>query len=167
VTVDLRSPLSLEELLEALPSGSRVLDLGCGGGTFNYRGFPSLEIHAIDEGVHDNVRKFPANAHFVRARASAIPDADGVFDLVVVNFAFEHFADPVAALKEIDRVSKDNAYVWMSMPNAGSFEDQLYRNLFAGGGHLQSPTIERFLRQAYSSTSLKLISFLELPAGFT
>ncbi len=163
----LKSPLALDELLGSLPAGSRILDLGCGGGTFRYGGFPSLEIHAIDEGIHENVRNFPPNVHFVRAGASAIPNADAVFDLVIVNFAFEHFPDPAAALKEIDRVTKEHAYIWLSMPNAGSFEDQLYRNLFAGGGHLQSPTVERFIRLAYEHTCLKLISFLELPAGFT
>jgi SAM-dependent methyltransferase len=163
----LKSPLSLDELLASLPSGSRILDLGCGGGTFRYGDFPSLEIHAIDEGIHDKVGSFPPNAHFVRAGASAIPNADAVFDLVIVNFAFEHFRDPIAALREIDRVAKDHAYVWMSMPNAGSFEDQLYRNLFAGGGHLHSPTLERFVRLAYEHTCLKMVSVLELPAGFT
>jgi SAM-dependent methyltransferase len=163
----MKSPLALEELLSALHSGSRVLDLGCGGGTFRYRDFPSIEIHAIDEGIHENVRGFPPNAHFVRAEASAIPWNNAVFDLVIVNFAFEHFPDPVAALKEIDRVAKDRAYVWISTPNAGSFEDQLYRNLFAGGGHLQSPSLERFLRLVYECTCLKLVSYLELPAGFT
>ena len=163
----MRSPLSLEELFVTLPAGSRVLDLGCGGGTFRYEAFPSLVIHAVDESVHEKVATFPPNAHFIRAEASAIPEASGAFDVVVVNFAFEHFRDPAAALKEIDRVAKDGAWIWISMPNAGSFEDQLYRNLFAGGGHLQFPTLERFLRMAYELTSLKLISYLELPAGFT
>ncbi len=163
----MKSPLSLDELLGSLPTGSRVLDLGCGGGTFRYVDFPSLRIYAIDESIHENVGDFPPNAQFVRAGASAIPKADAVFDLVIVNFAFEHFPDPAAALKEIDRIAKDQAYVWVSMPNAGSFEDQLYRNLFAGGGHLQSPTLERFVRLAYEHTSLKLISLLDLPAGFT
>ncbi len=163
----MKSPLSLEELLTALSPGSRVLDLGCGGGTFQYSGFSLLQIFGFDERVHENVRKFPANAHFVCAGASALPNVNGVFDLIIVNCACEHCPDPVAALSEIDRVAKDRAYVWMSMPNAGSFEDQLYRNLFAGGGHLQSPTLERFVRLIYAQTSLKLVSLLDLPAGFT
>jgi len=55
----------------------------------------------------------------------------------------------------------------MSMPNASSFEDQLYRNIFAGGGHLQWPSFERFLRLVYQGTCLKLVSYIELPAGYT
>ena len=32
---------------------------------------------------------------------------------------------------------------------------------------MQHPSFEWFLRQVYSGTSLKLVSFVELPAGFT
>jgi len=162
-----KSPLSFKDLLSSLPEGSRVLDLGCGGGTFNYSQFPGLRIDAIDQSVHEKVKDFPPHARFVQGVASAIPEPDNSFDVVVVNFAYEHFPDSTKALREIDRVTRDGGRVWISMPNAGSFEDQLYRNLTAGGGHLQRPSFERFLRQAYESTSLKLLSYVELPAGFT
>jgi SAM-dependent methyltransferase len=99
--------------------------------------------------------------------ASAIPEGAGSIDAVIANFAFEHFPDAIASLREIERVTRDGGRVWISLPNAGSFEDQLYRNLFSGGGHLQRPALERFLRQVYACTSLKLISYQELPAGFT
>ncbi len=163
----MKSPFTLEELISPLAPGSRILDLGCGGGTFLYSAFPLLSIHAMDEEVSPKCRDFPSHVCFTRAGASAIPSLDEVFDIVVVNFAFEHFPDPIAALHEIERVAKDRAYVWISIPDARSFEDQLYRNLFDGGGHLQTPTLERFLRWAYENTCLKLVSYFELPAGFT
>jgi SAM-dependent methyltransferase len=162
-----KSPLTLGELMGALPTGATVLDLGCGGGTFNYTQFPEVEIRAIDEKIHEKIRDFPPNARFIQGVASAIPARDGAFDLAIVNFAFEHFPDAVAALCEVERVTRDGSCVWISMPNAGSFEDQLYRNLYSGGGHLQRPSFEWFLRQVYENTSLKLVSYLELPAGFT
>ncbi len=162
-----KSPMSLQDLLYPLKPGSRILDLGCDKGTFRYSDFPALSVHAVDEAIPDTVRGFPPNATFIRARASAIPQSDEAFDLVIVNFAFEHFPDARTALQEIQRVAKDGAYVWMSMPNAASFEDQLYRNMFAGGGHLQWPSFERFLRLVYQNTCLKLISYIELPAGYT
>ena len=162
-----KSPLTLAELLSALPAGSRILDLGCGGGTFTYSNYPALEIVALDEAVHEKVKDFPPHVRFARGLASAIPAPGGSFDAVVANFAFEHFPDAAAALGEIERVLADGARAWISIPNAGSFEDQLYRNLYAGGGHLQHPSFEWFLRQVYSGTSLRLISFVELPAGFT
>ncbi len=162
-----QSPLSLEALLAKLGPSARVLDLGCGGGTFRYSDYPGLSITGIDESLHPKALQFPPNAKFIRAGASSIPAASSSFDLIIVNFAFEHFPDPAAALIEIERVAREHAYVWISIPNAASFEDQLYRNLFAGGGHLQSPSLERFLRWVYQCTCLKLISFVEIPAGFT
>ncbi len=120
-----KSPLSFKDLLSSLPEGSRVLDLGCGGGTFNYSQFPGLRIDAIDQSVHEKVKDFPPHARFVQGVASAIPEPDNSFDVVVVNFAYEHFPDSTKALREIDRVTRDGGRVWISMPNAGSFEDQL------------------------------------------
>ena len=162
-----KSPLTLGELMGALPAGATVLDLGCGGGTFNYAQFPEVQIRAIDERIDEKVRDFTPNARFIQGVASAIPARDGTFHLAIVNFAFEHFPDAVAALREVERVTRDGGCVWISMPNAGSFEDQLYRNLYSGGGHLQRPSFEWFLRHVYENTSLKLVSYLELPAGFT
>jgi SAM-dependent methyltransferase len=162
-----KSPLNVAELLSAVPPRSRVIDLGCGGGTPFLYSNSDLKILALDEAVDEKIKSFPAHVQFARAVASAIPARDGVADLVVANFAFEHFPDAAAALREIERVLKDAGRAWISMPNAGSFEDQLYRNLYAGGGHLQHPSVEWFLRHVYSETSLKLISWLELPAGFT
>ena len=159
--------LSLRELLFQLPAGARVLDLGCGPGTFDYSTFPQLEIHALDQRIDEKVKSFPSHVRFKVGVASAIPERDSSFDVVVANFVFEHVPEAAGALREIDRVTRDGGHVWISMPNAGSFEDQLYRNLFAGGGHLQHPTFERFLRQTYENTSLKMIGYMELPAGFT
>ena len=159
--------LSLRDLLFDLPDGAKVLDLGCGAGTFDYASFPQLEIHALDERIDEKVKSFPPQVRFKVGVASAIPERDSSFDVVLANFVFEHVPDAAEALREIDRVTRDGGHVWISMPNAGSFEDQLYRNLFAGGGHLQHPTFERFLRQTYENTSLKMVGYMELPAGFT
>ena len=159
--------LSLWDLLRSLPAGAKVLDLGCGGGTFDYSSFPQLEIHALDERIDEKVKSFPSHVLFQVGDAAAIPEQDSSFAVVVANFVFEHFPDAAASLREIDRVTQDGGYVWISTNNAGSFEDKLYRNLLAGGGHLQHPTLERFLRQTYENTSLKLLGYVEVPAGFT
>jgi SAM-dependent methyltransferase len=166
-TIDPARPFSFTDLLAPLPEGASVLDLGCGGGTFDYRRFPHLRICALDEHVHEKVEQFPSNVCFKQESAIRISEPDERFDLVLVNFAFEHFPAAAACLREIDRVTRDGGRVWLSTPNAGSFEDQLYRNLYAGGGHLQRPGFEWLIRALYENTSLVLISYQELPAGFT
>jgi len=55
----------------------------------------------------------------------------------------------------------------MAVPNARSFEDALYRALYAGGGHVQRHTLASVIATVYGRTALKLIAFNEWPAGFT
>src|SRR5687767_11683358 len=103
--------LSLRDLLCELPAGARVLDLGCGAGTFDYSSFPHLEIHALDERIDEKVKSFPPHVRFKLGAASAISERDSSFDVVVANFVFEHVPEAAEALREIDRVTRDRKSV--------------------------------------------------------
>lgn len=164
-TADL-SPAALGQLLDALPDGARVLDLGCGDGSFSYAAVPRLAIDALDE-FPAPPQPFPGHVRYRQGRAEALPyDAD-TFDLVVTNFVLEHVTDFPASIREIARVLETGGHLYMAVPNARSFEDALYRGLFAGGGHLQRHTFESVIATVYRLTALKLIGYLEWPAGFT
>ncbi|HID62293.1 MAG TPA: class I SAM-dependent methyltransferase [Anaerolineae bacterium] len=162
-----RTALFMDELLVSLEPGGTVLDLGCGNGSFCYADFPALKIYALDQTRPAKLDEFPPNVKFRQGTAEALPYPDETFDLVIGNFVFEHFADFPAALLETERVLKVGGLLYMSVPNYRSFEDNLYRTLFAGGGHLQRHTFESIVHQVYRCTSLKLISYADWPAGFT
>jgi ubiquinone/menaquinone biosynthesis C-methylase UbiE len=101
-------------------AGRRVLDIGCGlgGKTVAY-----AEANAVVTGVdisRDNVARSRAfarergvEADFVAGAAERLPFAGGSFDAVIANDSLEHFGDPEAALREIARVLKPGAPVFL------------------------------------------------------
>jgi len=97
-----------EPVLEALALGAddRLLDVGCGGGSFLRRARESgCEIAGIDHS-RDMVRlaRAKTGARIERADATAMPFEDGEFTAVSCLVAFFFFVDPVAVLRETRRV---------------------------------------------------------------
>ncbi len=163
----LYAPITMLELLQLLPKGARVLDLGCGTGSISYADFPELAFDALDEFPQPSGVAFPSQVCYQQGRAEQLPYEDHVFDLVISNFVLEHVGDFDAAIDEIARVLAPHGSFYMAVPNARSFEDALYRGLYVGGGHLQRHTFESVVGTVYARTALKLLSYAEYPAGFT
>jgi SAM-dependent methyltransferase len=161
------APTTMDELLALLPAGARVLDVGCGGGSFRYADYPHLAIVAIDEVAPPADRPFPPGVHFARGSAEALPLQPDSCDLVIANFVLEHVRDFPRAVDEIARVIRPQGHLYMAVPNARSFEDALYRALYAGGGHVQRHTLASVIATVYGRTTLKLLAYNEWPAGFT
>jgi SAM-dependent methyltransferase len=113
-------------LVDTLPAGARVLDLGAGGGTFPYGAYPALEIAAAE------LRPRPGTARrfagrLVNATASALPFRGGAFDLVIAHWLFEHVDNLGGTLDEVRRVTRPGGLLAVAVPNSKSFEDRLYR----------------------------------------
>jgi SAM-dependent methyltransferase len=47
---------------------------------------------------------------------TAVPVEDGRFDLVVLTQVLEHLPEPIAALKEMHRITKPGCKIWASTP---------------------------------------------------
>lgn len=144
-----------------------MLDLGCGSGTVPYESFPHLQFVAADQYVHTETVQWPANAALALADAERLPWRDGTFDAGICNFVFEHFADPVSALRELDRVIRIGGLLYISVPRATSLQDRLYRYVIKGGGHLQRYSMQSFLQMVYSETGFKMEGFADATGGFT
>jgi SAM-dependent methyltransferase len=106
---------TLVELLHSdttYPSGSRVLEAGCGVGSQTItlaRKSPGALITAIDisDVSLDEARRSVSsaaleNVHFQQADIFALPFAPGSFDHVFVCFVLEHLQDPVRALGALE-----------------------------------------------------------------
>jgi len=160
------SPATMSDVLAALSGQAHILDLGCGGGSFPYDRFPNFAIDALDE-FPAPAAPFPAHVRYQQGRAERLPYGERSFDLIISNFVMEHVGDFAVAIDEVARVLKPGGYFYMAVPNARSFEDALYRGIYDGGGHLQRHSFESVVGTVYARTPLKLLSYLEWPAGFT
>lgn len=156
-------PVFMHEVLAQLSTDDAVLDLGCGNGSFPYSRYAHLRISAVD--IAPPEKQLPGNVQFRLGRAEDLPFDNSAFKLVIAHYVLEHVADFGQALQEIERVLEPHGQLCMAVPDARSFEDQLYRVLFAGGGHLQQPTLEWIIRETYRHTSLKLVSYADWPAA--
>ncbi len=122
----------MHEILRALPPGSFVLDLGCAAGSF-----PSSSTAATVVRLDLEPRPSPNS---VRGDASQLPFADRTFAAVICNHSLEHFDDLHAALREIGRIIHPIGALFISVPDASTVTDKLYRWLARGGGHVNAFT---------------------------
>lgn len=106
-------------LVPVLERGQRVLDVGCGPGTVTTdlaaRVAPghvvgvdssAAVIEIAQEGAGD-----VANVEFRTGDAMALPFEDDTFDVVHAHQVLQHLSDPVAALREMRRVTRPGGVV--------------------------------------------------------
>jgi SAM-dependent methyltransferase len=124
----------VEEILDHLAPGSRVLDLGSRDGSFPAHAYPKLVLIAADLFLPGKIQE---GIRFVQADASSLPFASRSFDAIILNHTLEHFERLKPALQEIGRVIRADGAIYAAVPDATTFSDRLYRKLFRnGGGHV-------------------------------
>jgi SAM-dependent methyltransferase len=153
----------MEEIIAALPSGAWVLDLGSAGGSLSGRGQQGVSVVGLDLDDHASPGRI-----FVRADAARLPFRDASFDAVVANHSFEHFADFERAVDEVARVLRSCGFVYVSVPDASTLCDRVYRWLARGGGHVNAFTNSgQFVRIFVDHTGLRHAGTRLLYSGFS
>ena len=150
------------DLIDDLPPTSWVLDLGAGPGSFRY-GATKACVLGIDVA-------FPSEsqpcAGRVIADSRALPLQDGAVVVVVCNHVLEHFEHLFEAVREIHRVLKAGGHLWAAVPDGFSFDDDMYRYFFLGGGHVNRFSFESFLERIEQGTALRAQRYKTLFTGF-
>lgn len=121
----------MHEILYNLPPGSLVLDLGCSVGSFDAASFPFFTVRVDLEPLGAS-----HSGAFAQADAARLPFRGRTFDAVVCNHGLEHFKELKPALQEIGRVLKRDGALFVSVPDATTLHDRLYRWVANGGGHV-------------------------------
>jgi SAM-dependent methyltransferase len=154
----------LYKLLRNLSPDQVVLDLGCGSGSFHYESCV-CRVVGIDLSFDQHQ---PTRERLLRACADCheIPLADGSVDAVVSNHNLEHVSNYKRALVEVARVLKPDGWFWITVPNGYSFEDNLYRWVFSGGGHVNRFRRDELIADVTNIASLKLVRSCDLFSGY-
>jgi SAM-dependent methyltransferase len=104
----------VRDAARSLPPGSRVADVGAGEAPYREL-FAGHDYVTIDwaETVHD----LPEGPGIV-ADAAAIPVDDGAFDAVVLTQVLEHVPEPLAVLRELQRILVAGGQLFLTAPFA-------------------------------------------------
>ena len=104
--------------LPAPSPGARLLDIGCGSGSFVKR---ALALGYQAEGLEfDAVAVASATANGLPVSLGALPAtnlASAAYDVVTLSQVIEHLHDPKAALLEIFRLLIPGGVFWLATPN--------------------------------------------------
>ena len=109
-------------LVEPIPAGSRVLDVGCGSGHLAAElTSAGHEVHGVDP--DPEMVALTASRSAASVTTGALPDlpfAEGSFDVVLANFVLNHVDDPRVAARGLARVVRPGgrvaATIWPGRP---------------------------------------------------
>jgi SAM-dependent methyltransferase len=150
-------------LVRQLRPGTRVLNIGIGGGLFEEAALRrGLEVYSLDPSARAIESLQQRLGLGDRARVGygqAMPFDAGMFDAVVASEVLEHLTDPVLAgtLTEIDRVLRSGGQLLGTVPADEDLQAQVVicpdcGSAFHRWGHVQSFSTER-MRTLLSRTS--------------
>jgi SAM-dependent methyltransferase len=111
-----------DEMLQFVPfSAHRILDVGCGKGTFA-RALKEARLAEVWGIEIDPVAAASAAIHLDRVETGEVNDvvgrlAEAFFDCVVFNDILEHLAQPAETLGRVRRILAPGAVVVASIPN--------------------------------------------------
>jgi ubiquinone/menaquinone biosynthesis C-methylase UbiE len=113
----------LEKTLRALPAGITILDAGAGECQFK-KFCTHLKYTSQDFGQYDG----SGDSHGIQTTTwdntkldivsdiTSIPVPNNSFDAIMCTEVFEHIPDPVAAIKEFQRILKPDGYLIITAP---------------------------------------------------
>lgn len=112
----------------------RILDVGCGVGHFlngmKRRGWQALGVEVSEEAAAYARERFGLEVFIGQLEEMELPAA--YFDAITLWHVLEHLHDPLATLREINRLLKDNGLLVFAIPNWHSVDARLFGEYWVG-----------------------------------
>lgn len=159
---------AMHSLLRLIPAARNLLDVGCGDGkatelyasTWNIPPNNTVGIEFQDK-YKQAIDRFIVKS--VDIEREPFPFADQSFDLVVCNQVLEHLKIVLAPLREMARVTRENGFLAIGIPNLSSLMSRLYLMLGKDpiclsfpGPHIRGLTHRSFTRFLSSNPNFAL-----------
>lgn len=105
----------------------KLLDIGCGDGSFSARLRKCCEVFGVDvsQKAIDLARRIGVNAYKADISCQELPFSNEYFDIVYMGDVIEHLLNPDFAIKEVRRVLKSDGFLVLSTPNIASWLNRL------------------------------------------
>lgn len=121
--VDSRTQRFIKAVLSvvSLPTGSSVLDFGCGSGNVlrslsALRHDLILDGYDLDSRVEKELKEIPGFRHL---HSSQIPSSRK-YDLIILSHALEHLEHPVQSLKDLTTILSDSGSLAIAVPDCSA-----------------------------------------------
>lgn len=112
----------LARILDLIPNGSRVLDVGAGNGILA-RLLKKVRKNVILDGIEPNpyaaklAKRYYQNFYNCYFQGAANKVRNKKYDFIVLADVIEHLADPLEFIQEVRKVMSKNTKILMSVPN--------------------------------------------------
>ena len=119
-----------KQFAKELPEKAKVLDVGCGNGTFlEYLGKQGdFELHGIEPIGKSGDRAEKLEGLKVRRGFLEENTFEKLyFDAIILTHVFEHLPNPLKSLKTISAIAADNAILQIEIPNVNSIQYKLFK----------------------------------------
>ena len=106
-------------ILNRIPLGSKILDLGCGDGNVTRLYTVKGDVVGVDasENALTQTKKRGIKAIQHDLNTLPYPFRQGSFDVIVLTDVLEHLIDPFATLRECKRILRKNGRIIVTVPN--------------------------------------------------
>jgi 2-polyprenyl-3-methyl-5-hydroxy-6-metoxy-1,4-benzoquinol methylase len=128
--------LALNEILK-MKSNLRLLEIGAGYQSIRKYLPPNIKYDSMDYAEEFYEIKPTYNFNLNEGK---FPIPDNTYDLIICNDVLEHVLYPKKVLKEIIRITKNDAVLFFSLPNEYNFVMRLYY-LFAKKTKVDEPFV--------------------------